>query len=165
LKVADCFNLKRLRSVAMNCRDHFRLCRNRHFNFVGSVGLAKVACAKRIKANRSHPRAEVPATTSRLSLLVRSQQQGEQTSVALETWHFSQKRPRKVPEEEAGFCDGCHGTVTKSHIQWFSNFDFASCLAQNIRPKQHRQLGDVDRAPPLSHHSAHGHFVAARQTN
>ena len=51
LKVAYCFNLKRLRNVAMNCRDHFRLCRNRHFNFVGSVGLAKVACAKRIKAN------------------------------------------------------------------------------------------------------------------
>jgi hypothetical protein len=52
-----------------------------------------------------------------------------------------------VPEEEAGFCDGCHGTVTKSHIQWFSNFDFASCLAQNIRPKQLRQLGDIRRDP------------------
>jgi hypothetical protein len=64
-----------------------------------------------------------------------SQQQREQTTVALETWHFPQKRARKVPEEEAGLCDGCHGAVTKSHIQWFSDFDFASCLAQNIRPK------------------------------
>jgi hypothetical protein len=56
---------------------------------------------------------------------------------------FFSKRARRVPEEEAGFCDGCHGAVTKSHIQWFSNFDFVSCLAQNIRPKQLRQLGDV----------------------
>jgi hypothetical protein len=66
----------------------------------------------------------------------------------LETWHFSQKRPRKVPEEEAGFCDGCHGTVTKSHIRWFSDFDFVSCFGAKHSAHQLRQLCDIRRDPP-----------------
>jgi hypothetical protein len=42
---------------------------------------------------------------------------------------FSQKIPLgKVPKEEAGFCDGHHGTVTKTSIRWFSYFDFVSCF-------------------------------------
>jgi hypothetical protein len=57
---------------------------------------------------------------------------------------FSQKLVGKVPEEETGFCDGRHGTVTKSRIRWFSDFVM---LGAKHSSHQLRQLADVRRDP------------------
>ena len=60
---------------------------------------------------------------------------------------FSKAREEGAREEEAGFCDGCHGTVTKTSIRWFSYFDFVSCFGAKHSAHQLRQLGDIAGNP------------------